>query len=323
MLRRAFRGSALKTRAVISLFAGGLTGCGLFSSAPPSGVELHSINAAGHTWTYAIHAPDTPTVIARPLVIVLHGTGGNGPDALFDDHWIAKSDEANFIAVAPTALPDRPDDPPSFLGNPTFWNAGPWWRDSPRQQIDDLAFFRALLAELQQSYAIDPARIFIAGHSSGGAMAFRLASEMTEQFAAIAIVSSPCWEQAPHPAFSIPTLLFAGTADPLVPFLGGEVSTPWGTRFSPPIADTIARWSEALGCNSTPASQQTIDAVTTLQFAPQNAAPIFTVVEITGQGHGWPGGISNGLAALGEGPSISALDATATAWQFFADHPRP
>lgn len=300
-----------------------MAGCDLLSGPIPDGIQLLTIDAAGHTWTCAIHAPASATDIARPLVIVLHGTGGSGPAALADNHWISASDTNGFIVAAPTALPDRPDDSPSFIGNPTFWNAGPWWRDSPRQQIDDLNYFRALFAELRRTYPIDPARIFVAGHSSGGAMAFKLATELADQIAAVVIDSSPCWEQDPHPAFPIPTLLIAGTADPLVPFLGGEASTPWGTRFSPPVADTIARWSAALGCNPDPASQQTIDTVTTIQFAPPSADVIFTVIEITGQGHGWPGGMVSGLALLGLGPRTNVLDATSTAWQFFANHPRP
>lgn len=300
-----------------------IAGCGILTGSLPPGVEIRSIDAAGRTWTCAIHAPVIASERPSPLVVVLHGTAGDGPSALVDNHWIEKSDDAGFIVAAPTALPDRPGDPPSFLGNPTFWNAGPWWRDSPRQLIDDIAFFRALLAEIRATYAIDPARIFVAGHSSGGAMAFRLAAELSDQFAAVAVVSSPCWETDPHPAFPIPTLLIAGTADPLVPFFGGEATTPWGTRFSPAVADTIARWSGALGCTPDPVAQSTIDPITILRFAPPNAPAVFTVIEIAGQGHGWPGGAVSGLSGLGEGPATDAFDATDAAWQFFAGHPRP
>lgn len=299
------------------------TGCGLLQGPIPAGVEVFTINAANYTWDYAIHVPATPSDALLPLVVVLHGTGGSGPAALGDNHWVETSDSGGFIVVAPTALPDRPDEPPNFFGNPTFWNAGPWWRDSPRQSIDDVAFFRALLAEIRRKHAIDPARICVAGHSSGGSMAFRLAAELADQLAAVTIVASPCWEQDPHPVSPIPTLLIAGTADPLVPFLGGRVSTLWGTRNSPSVAETVARWASALGCDPAPISQVTSDALTTIQFAPAGGEPLFSVIEIAGQGHGWPGGAFAGLAAFGEGPSTNAIDATDLAWHFFVDHPRP
>lgn len=48
------------------------------------------------------------------------------------------------------------------------------------------------------------------------------------------------------------------------------------------------------------------------------------LITIAGAGHQWPGGDPNPRGQLlGAGPPSTALDATDTVAQFFADHPRP
>ncbi len=314
-----------KSVGVMLLAAPLFTGCDFFHISSIANLEYRTLEAAGHTWSYAIYSPTTPNALSTPqaLVLVLHGTGGNGPDALAQNHWLEKSDAAGFVVVAPTGLPDRPGEPPDFFTNPTSWNAGPGWHESPRQQIDDLVFFDALLTEVRQTRLIDPRRIFVAGHSNGGAMAFRLATHFADTFAAVAVAASPCWETDPRPARPIPTLLIAGTADPIAPFDGGESSTPWGHRLNPSVAETIKIWSAALGCLPDPISSDIAGPLTTINYGRSPDTPIFTVIEITGHGHGWPGAAYPGLSAIGLGPITDALSATDAAWNFFVAHRIP
>jgi polyhydroxybutyrate depolymerase len=51
---------------------------------------------------------------------------------------------------------------------------------------DDVGFLNRLLDELIASYPVDPRRVYIYGYSAGAAMAYRLACDSTERFAAIA-----------------------------------------------------------------------------------------------------------------------------------------
>lgn len=300
-----------------------LAGCDVNRNSSSANLEHHTLEAAGYSWSYAIYSPTTPDSLSTPraLVVVLHGTGGNGPDALAQNHWLEKSDAGGFVVVAPTGLPDRPGEPPDFFTNPTSWNAGPGWRDRPRQQVDDLAFFEALIAEVRQTRPVDPRRIFVAGHSNGGAMAFRLASHFADTFAAIAVAASPCWESDPQPARPIPTLLMAGTADPIAPFDGGASSSPWGRRINPSVAETLSIWSAGLGCLPDPISREIAGPLTTIKYGRDPDTPIFTVIEIAGQGHAWPGAALPGLTAIGLGPVTDVFNATDAAWSFFDAHP--
>ena len=114
-----------------------------------------------------------------PLVLMLHGAGGDGSGTLDKDGWAAKADKEGFIAVAPDGLPARPGGRPNFLTNPPLWHSGQLRPDSPRAAIDDVAFIRQLLDDLQTKLPFDESRVFCAGHSNGGdAQAFRLATRV-------------------------------------------------------------------------------------------------------------------------------------------------
>ena len=58
-------------------------------------------------------------------------------------------------------------------------------------KVDDVAFGRALLNDLEKVVKVDPKRIFATGISNGGMMAYRLASELSDRIAAIAPVGGP------------------------------------------------------------------------------------------------------------------------------------
>jgi len=100
--------------------------------------------------------------------------------------------------------------------------------------VDDVACATAAITVLVNSYGIDPARVYAAGFSAGGAMVIRLMHEIPTQIAGAAIMSAtqPVAENfmltgaAPS---ALPVVLFHGTADPLVPYQGGMASL-WGFR---------------------------------------------------------------------------------------------
>jgi polyhydroxybutyrate depolymerase len=72
------------------------------------------------------------------------------------------------------------------------------WNDSRRESffparlenIDDVAFTRAVIAELETTDRIDPRRVFAVGYSNGGQRAMRLVHEVGELLAGAAIFSA-------------------------------------------------------------------------------------------------------------------------------------
>jgi polyhydroxybutyrate depolymerase len=247
-----------------------------------------------------------------PLVLVLHGAGGNGTDVLEMDGWAAKADKAGFIAVAPDALPASTGKPASFRVNPPLRNA----RRSPPAAIDDVAFIRELLDELAARVPYDENRVYCAGHSNGGDMNFRLATNLSQRFAAIGMVGGFAAKQDPKPEKPLPTLYILGTNDPLMPVDGGEVETLWGKVRNPPVSKTLTAWADALDCETTPTTVSDKKGVRKVKYPSTTNGPALSVIYIEGHGHHWPGG-QRTLPISMAGPITNKLNATDTLWEFF------
>jgi len=153
-----------------------------------------------------------------PVVLVLHGSQGSGKAiramSFFSFDEAAERD--GFIAVYPDGYKDH-------------WNdcrAGADYAAN-RENIDDVGFLRALVAELVQRYGADPQRVYAAGYSNGGQMAFRLALEAPDLVAGVAAIAANLpvagnlgCEQSHKP---VAVLVINGTADPVNPYAGGLV----------------------------------------------------------------------------------------------------
>src|SRR5947209_15439212 len=88
----------------------------------------------------------------------------------------------------------------------------------------DVRFISELIDTLRAAYNIDPTRIYANGLSIGGGMAFVLSCTLSDRIAAVGMVaaaqslpSSWCTDHRP-----VPMIAFHGTADPIVPYQGGD-----------------------------------------------------------------------------------------------------
>ena len=92
--------------------------------------------------------------------------------------------------------------------------------------MDDVKFLSALIDELKDKYKIDHTRVYATGMSNGGFMSGRLACELADKIAAVAIVGASLSEEEAgdcHPVQPVSVLIVQGTADPVVPFAGGPL----------------------------------------------------------------------------------------------------
>lgn len=283
------------------------------------GTHLLKIESGGFLWHTHVHVPAAWDGLPAPLVLLLHGAGGGGRLYLERTGWARKADEQGFIVAAPDGLPMHPDKLPNFLSNPRLWQSGQL-RTTPRAQVDDLKFFKQLLEELPRRLPLDQPRIYVTGHSNGGGMAFRLAAEMSEHFAALAPVGTVCWVAAALPRRTVPTFYLTGDADPLVPIAGGEIKLPWfPIRPSPPVMESLQRWAVAIGCRPEPQPVRGPAHVRAFEFEPASNGAKFTAWFIEGQGHNWPGGKPL-LPEMTMGPDVPHVNATEVIWDFFVRH---
>jgi polyhydroxybutyrate depolymerase len=292
-------------------------------SPPQPGRFALTVKSGGFDRVARIHVPTGYRAGTKPpLVLMLHGAGGDGTGALDKDGWAAKADKEGFIVVAPDGLPARPGSPANFVTNPRLWNSGQLRARAPRAAIDDVAFVRQLLDTLQEKIPFDERRTFCAGHSNGGGMTFRLATELSERFVAIGTAAGLMVVEDPKPKRPLPTLYILGTKDPLRPIDGGEVKLPWGSRHIPPVAEPLAAWAQAIGCVTQPKLVSNKDNVKRFEYPSRSNGPALEVMYLEGHGHHWPGG-RRVLPESMVGPITSKLDATAVLWEFFqANSPR-
>lgn len=95
-----------------------------------------------------------------PLILFLHGAGDTTPQENMIPAYAAAHPGFPFIVIAPRAARD--------------WS---------------VARLEALLAELEQRFRIDPARIYVTGLSMGAFGAWKLAAAHPEKFAAVVLIA--------------------------------------------------------------------------------------------------------------------------------------
>ena len=265
-----------------------------------------AIVSAGEKRYYLLYVPESydpskPT----PLVISIHGFSEWPAHQAQMTHWNDLAEEYGFIVVYPsgTKFPKR-------------WRA----RVEPgSDSMPDVTFISDLIDKLEGEYNIDPARIYANGLSNGGGMSVLLSCELSDRIAAIGTVAGAYsfpWSECPA-SRPVPTIVFHGTADPIVPYLGGPSHDPNDPL--PSIPDWVETLAQRNGCSGAPIEIPAHGEVSGIRYSncTQNANVIFYT--IAGGGHSWPGG--EPLPKWLVGHTTKDIDATRVMWEFFQEHP--
>ena len=137
----------------------------------------------GQSRSYILHLPPSYNgENEMPLVVVLHGGGGNAGNIEKLTGFSEKADKEGFIVV-------YPDGSGMFDRYLLTWNTGFCCGYALKNNIDDVGFIRTLIGYLQEKYAINPNMIYVTGISNGGMMSYRLGAELSDIVAAIAPVA--------------------------------------------------------------------------------------------------------------------------------------
>jgi len=184
---------------------------------------------------------------ALPLVLLLHGYGINGAQ-------MAQFTGFGAIAEANDLLFASPDGTVDADGG-NFWNAAGACCDFARSGVDDSAFLRGIIDQARERANVDPARIWVVGHSNGGFMAHRLACDHADVIAAVVSMAGAIDAVACEPSEPVAVLQVHGTADPTILFGGGNVGA--GGDNYPGAADTVAQWALTNSCGE----RSTVDPV--------------------------------------------------------------
>ena len=275
-----------------------------------------TVQVDGGERSYLVHVPPQYTPDApMPAVFAFHGGGANARNMVVFSGLNKKADQAGFIVVYPEGS--------GRLKRMLTFNAGNCCGQAATNNIDDVAFVRRVLDDLERIANIDRCRVFATGMSNGAMMAYRLASEMSDRIAAIAPVSGAMGTKDCRPGRAVSVMHFHGDADEFTPFAGGKGRGPSGTYFYS-VDHSINAWVDANGCNKDPRTTQLPDkekdgtTVKQVRYASGKEGAEVVLVMIEGGGHTWPG---NEPRMRPLGVSTRDISANDMMWEFFQQHP--
>jgi polyhydroxybutyrate depolymerase len=303
--------------AAVAVLAITCVGASLAAPASTGALTRHQLNVKGIERTYIQYVPRNLRPNA-PLVFVFHGSGGDGEGMreITGAEFDMLADTNGFVVVYPD-------------GWQTTWNdcrkASP--QPARRANIDDKSFIDAMVEKQAAENRIDRRRIFAAGWSNGGQLAYRLAMERPEQFAGVASISAsrPTNENNACAPSDRPmaVMIINGTADPINPHEGGEVRigfTSLGTVLS--SRETGQYFARLNGITAPPitarlphrvASDPT--SVDQVSWSEPGRPPVM-LYAVNGGGHVVP----NRFFRFGSGQTQD-LDAPVAIWDFFSKVP--
>ena len=271
----------------------------------------HTLDHGGASRSYVVRLPEKSRALL-PLVLVLHGGGGNAANAEQMTGFTAKGRKENFIVVYPEGSGRMRD---KLL----TWNARHCCAYAMKNDVDDVGFIDALLDELIANYPVDPKRVYVTGMSNGGMMTHRLGIELSQRFAAIAPVVATIFGDERPASMPVSALMINGALDEHVPPAGGAPGgrgeRSWdGTPAKPALAQ-FQYWSDVNRCGR--AAENDSRKWTHWRTAcGKEGVELYLIKD---NGHAWPGGKPG--SSRGDPPS-EAMNATDVIWRFFSAHSR-
>jgi polyhydroxybutyrate depolymerase len=187
--------------------------------------NVQSIVHDGINREYLLYIPDSyDGTSSVPLMLNFHGFGGSASDYMQEAGMRSLAEVDTFILVYPQG---------SCLDGSSHWNPCPIGGDN-KSTADDVGFVESMISEISSQYNVDMERIYAAGYSNGGMMAYGLANYKSDLIAAVASVSGTmldCTGPTNHP---MPVVHLHGTSDSVVSYNG---STDWNS-----VQSTLDHW---------------------------------------------------------------------------------
>ncbi|MHC4540685.1 MAG: extracellular catalytic domain type 1 short-chain-length polyhydroxyalkanoate depolymerase [Planctomycetota bacterium] len=269
-------------------------------------IQTGTIDFDGRLRDYMVYLPNNYTgSINFPLVIYLHSYGSTAQRGMSYTKLNQVADASDFIVVYPSGIPNWNSD----VGDNSRY---------PTPDVDDVGFINALIDTMSNNYSIDLERIYACGYSNGGAMAYRLAFQLSHRIAAIASVGgiiSISTAESLNPVRPVPVLEIHGTSDTIVPING---STVWLS-----VDQTLSYWTSFNDCvqadttilpDLDPTDGCTVEKVTYTNCSDNSNVVYYKVIN---GGHTWPGAGPPGFSA---GKTNQDVNASVEIWNFFKNH---
>jgi polyhydroxybutyrate depolymerase len=267
------------------------TACGSPGGGPDRGVRTgsssRSVAVDGSKRQYRLYRP---AGLAGPaaLVLVYHGWTESVTTSERLRGWREAADRHRFVVAFP-------------VGVDASFNAGGCCGIAQERRVDDVAAAHAIIDDVAGGVPVDRRRIYAAGFSNGGMLAYRLACE-SDRFAAVGAVAGAQLVDCAHRR-SVSIMHIHGTADTVVPLGGPEERDGAGLPATRPV---LREWRSVLRC----APERVVSRGDVRRSSARcPGGRDVELLTIRGWDHAWP-------------TQAEGVDATETLWRFFARHPR-
>ena len=280
----------------------------------------HNFTFEGDSYPYRLYMPPATHAAfdkPMPLVVLLHGCK---QDALDFAHGTAM----NTLAELEHAMVLYPEQTTS--GNAMMcWN----WFDPSHQQAGrgEPGMIAALTQKIVAQHNADPARIYVAGLSAGGAMAAVVAGLYPDVFAAVGVHSGLAAGAAQdvmsafsamrsgakgHKTSALPTIVFHGAADTTVNPDNSEFITDAALAALKASGLSLVKTKSKIESSSAPGKPEHAERTV---YSNASGTPFVESWIIKSGPHAWSGGSAQGSFTDPDGP-----DASAAMLAFFLRH---
>lgn len=263
------------------------------------------------TRSYIVHTPaNYDSKKKYPVVVSMHGFLGDGAVQQDQTQMDKEADVLGYITVYPDGV-------------------GRSWNCSDRccgysnaRNIDDVGFIRDVMTDVGRKYSVDEKKRYAVGMSNGGMMAYSLAINAPDVFAAIG-VNAGSMDQIPSRPIGIrvPVIHFHGEDDTNMPINGGP-----GTGLGDIDFNSLEEASKFFIMNNnldatSPVVEETGDYTKITFNANDEPKAPFVAYLVKRHGHEWPGGVRKLLWVV-SGPLNSNVNASRLMLEFFSNYTR-
>lgn len=274
------------------------------------------ITSDGREREYTLHVPpgyDGKTPM--PLVVVLHGLSQDSNSIAKLSAMSEKADKEGFIVAYPNAT--------KWLGVKSL---RAWDVDNgvqiPGTDSNDVGFIRDMVTAIKGNMAVDQGSVYAAGFSNGGMLTYKLASQMSETFSAVAVISGGSDGKEMKPSKDVSVLSIHGDRDKVVPKNGSWYGTSLVDLGLPSFQSTeqsFQQWKSMMNIQDQPVVRNQNGVVSAQAVNKETGTEVVSYM-IHGGTHEWPGS----ARAIKTNPNSAEANFNATdkIWDFFKAHSR-